>query len=139
LRHESDVADEEWAEIAPLIPPAKPGGNKRTVNLREVINVLMYILRTGCQLIPKDWAARSTIYGCFDRGSWDGTLERIHHTLYVGRRQAGRTRSQANRGNHRRPERQKCGKGGAHVDPHGYDACKKVKGKNGASWSIPRE
>ena len=85
LRYESDLTDEEWAEIAPLIPPAKPGGNKRTVNLREVVNGLMYILSTGCQwrAIPKDLAARSTIYDYFDRWSWDGTLDRIHHTLYV--------------------------------------------------------
>src|SRR5271157_1673032 len=77
------IRPEEWAEIAPLIPPAKPGGNKRTVNLREVVNGLMYILSTGCQwrAIPKDLAARSTIDDYFDRWSWDGTLDRIHHTL----------------------------------------------------------
>ena len=45
LRYDSDLTDEEWAEIAPLIPPAKPGGNKRSVNLREVMNGLMYILQ----------------------------------------------------------------------------------------------
>ena len=38
LRYESDLTDDEWAEIAPLIPPAKPGGNKRSVNIREVVN-----------------------------------------------------------------------------------------------------
>ena len=85
LRYESDLTDEEWAEIAPLLPPARPGGNKRSVNLREVMNGLMYILGTGCQwrAIPKDLAPRSTIYDYFDRWQWDGTLERIHHTLYV--------------------------------------------------------
>ena len=45
LRYESDLTDDEWAEIAPLIPPAKPGGNKRSVNIREVVNGLMYILQ----------------------------------------------------------------------------------------------
>ena len=62
LRYESDLTDEEWAEIAPLIPPAKPGGNKRSVNLREVMNGLMYILSTGCQwrAIPKDLARHMT-------------------------------------------------------------------------------
>jgi transposase len=49
LRYESDLTDAEWAEIAPMLPPAKPGGNKRSVNLREVVNELMYILSTGCQ------------------------------------------------------------------------------------------
>ena len=85
LRYESDLTDEEWAEIAPLLPRAKPGGNKRSVNLREVVNGLMYILGTGCQwrAIPKDLAARSTVYDDFSRWSWDGTLERNHHTLYA--------------------------------------------------------
>src|SRR4029077_4996218 len=72
-------------EVAPLIPPAKPGGNKRSVDIREVVNGLMYILSTGCQwrAIPKDLAPRSTVYDYMGRWSWDGTLERIHHALYV--------------------------------------------------------
>jgi transposase len=49
LRDDSDLTYEEWAEIAPLIPPAEPGGNKRSVALREVVNGVMYILSTGCQ------------------------------------------------------------------------------------------
>jgi transposase len=49
LRYPSDVTDEEWALIAPLIPPAKRGGNKRTVIEREIVNGLMFILSTGCQ------------------------------------------------------------------------------------------
>ena len=44
LRYTHDLMDEEWAEVAPLIPPAKPGGNKRTVNVREVVNGIMYLL-----------------------------------------------------------------------------------------------
>ena len=59
LRYPSDLTDEEWALIEPLIPPAKRGGNKRAVNVREVVNGLMYVLSTGCQwrAIPKDLAA----------------------------------------------------------------------------------
>jgi transposase len=85
LRYDSDLTDEAWAEIAPLIPPAKPGGNKRSVDLREVVKGVMYILSTGCQwrAIPKDLAARSTVYDYLDRWSWDGTLERMHYALYV--------------------------------------------------------
>jgi hypothetical protein len=49
LRYESGLPDDERAEIASLIPPAKPGGNKRSVNPREVVNGLMYILSTRCQ------------------------------------------------------------------------------------------
>jgi transposase len=96
LRYPSDLTDEEWALIAPSIPPAKRGGTKRTVDLREVVNGLMYILSTGCQwrAIPKDLPPRSTLHGYFDLWSWDGTLERMHHALYVAcRERAGREAS----------------------------------------------
>ena len=85
LRYPSDLTDGEWSLVEPLIPPAKRGGNKRHVNLREVLNGLMYILSTGCQwrALPKDLPPRSTIYDYFDLWSWDGTLDRIHHSLYV--------------------------------------------------------
>jgi transposase len=85
LRYPSDVADAEWAIIAPLIPPAKRGGNKRTVVEREIVNGLMDILSTGCQWasLPKDLPPRSTVNDYFCRWSYDGTLERIHHALYV--------------------------------------------------------
>jgi transposase len=55
------------------------------VNLREIANGLMYILSTGCQwrAIPKDLPPRSTLHDYFDLWSWDGTLDRIHHALYV--------------------------------------------------------
>ena len=92
LRYPSDLTDEEWAVIAPLIPPAKRGGNKRTANVREVVNGLMYILGTGCQwaALPKDLPPRSTVNDYFLRWDWDGTLGRIHHALYVRcREQAG--------------------------------------------------
>jgi transposase len=96
LRYPSDLTDDEWALIEPLIPPAKRGGGKRTVNLREVVNGLMYVLSTGCQwrAIPKDLPPRSTVHGYFDLWQWDGTLERIHHALYVKcREKAGREAS----------------------------------------------
>ncbi len=96
LRYPSDLTDNEWALAAPLIPPAKRGGNKRTVDVREVINGLLYILSTGCQwaAIPKDLPARSTLHDYFDRWEYDGTLERIHHALYMRcRDQAGQDAS----------------------------------------------
>ena len=85
LRYPSDLTDEEWALTGPLVPPAKRGGNRRTVNVREVINGLMYVLSTGCQwrAIPKDLPPRSTVYDYFDLWSWDGTLDRIHDALYA--------------------------------------------------------
>ena len=90
LRYPSDLSDEEWGLIAPLIPPAKGGGKTRTVVMREVVNGLMYVLGTGCQwrAIPKDLPPKSTVYDYFDLWSWDGTLDRIHHELYVKCREA---------------------------------------------------
>src|ERR1700733_5630507 len=89
VRYPSDLTDKEWGLVEPLIPPAKRGGGKRTVVMREVVNGLMYVLGTGCQwrAVPKDLPARSTLYDYFDLWSWDGTLERIHHTLCVGCRE----------------------------------------------------
>jgi transposase len=90
LRYPSDLSDEEWALTGPLIAPAKRGGNRRTVNVREVVNGLMYVLSTGCQwrAIPKDLPPRSTVYDYFDLWSWDGTLDRIHDALYARCREA---------------------------------------------------
>jgi transposase len=85
LRYPSDVTDEEWAHIEPHIPPAKRGGNKRRVKLREVVNGIMYVLSTGCQwrAIPKDLPPKSTVFHYLDLWNYDGTLLRIHHALYV--------------------------------------------------------
>src|SRR5271154_5281138 len=62
LRYPSDLTDDEWGLVELLIPPAKRGGNKRHVDVREVINGIMYILSTGCQwrAVPKDLPPRST-------------------------------------------------------------------------------
>jgi transposase len=90
LRYPSDLTDEEWALVEPLIPAGKRGGGKRTVILREVVNGLMYVLSTGCQwrAVPKDLPPRSTLFGYFDLWNWDGTLGRIHAELYVKCREA---------------------------------------------------
>jgi transposase len=131
LPYGSDLTDEEWAEIAPLIPPAKPGGNKRSVNLREVMNGLMYILSTGCQwrAIPKDLAPHSTIYDYFDRWQWDGTLERIHQALFIKYREQASRDASPTAAVIDAQSVKSAEKGGARIDPHGYDAGKKVKGK----------
>ena len=82
--------------IEPLIPPANRGGNKRTVNEREVVNGLMFILSTCCQWrwLPKDLPPRITVntYSC--RRNHDRTLDRVHHALYMQCRElAGRDAS----------------------------------------------
>ena len=96
LRYPSDVTDGEWDFLEPLIPEAKPGGNRRHVDEREVVDGLMYILSTGCQwrAIPKDLPPRSTLYRYFDEWSYDGTLERIHHALYQECREAAEREAQ---------------------------------------------
>ena len=98
MRYTHDLTDQEWAEVELLIPPAKRGGNKRTVNIREVVNGLMYILGTGCQWrdIPKDLPPRSAIHGYLGRWSCDGTLDDIRHALHIKCRElAGREASPA--------------------------------------------
>ena len=66
------------------------------VNVREVLNAIFYVLSTGCQwkALPKDLPPKSTVHYYFMLWDWDGTLERIHHALYVAvREQAGREAS----------------------------------------------
>ncbi len=96
LRYPSDLTDAEWALVEPMIPPARHGGRKRSVNVREVLNGIFYILWTGCQwkALPKDLPPKSTVHDYLELWNWDGTLERIHHALYVAvREQAGREAS----------------------------------------------
>ena len=85
LRYPSDLTDEEWVLVEPHIPPGKRGGGKRRVNMREVVNGVMYILSTGCQWrsLPKDLPPRSTVHDYLSLWRWDGTLDRIHHELYL--------------------------------------------------------
>lgn len=93
LRYPSDLTDAEWPLVEPMIPPAKHGGRRREVNVREVLNGIFYVLSTGCQwnAVPKDLPPKSTIYDYLDLWDWDGTLEHIHHALYIATREkAGR-------------------------------------------------
>ena len=93
LRYPRDLTDAEWALIEPCIPPAKRGGNKRSVNVREIVNGLMYILSTGCQWreIQKDLPPRSTLYDYFDLWSWDRTkhLQFLFGLVGAGRLSTG--------------------------------------------------
>lgn len=90
LRYPSDLTDAEWGLVEPLIPPAKRGGRRREVDVREVVNGLLYVLSTGCQwrAVPKDLPPKSTLFSYFDLWNWDGTLGRIHQELYVKCREA---------------------------------------------------
>jgi transposase len=84
LRYPSDLTDAEWTLVEPLIPPAKRGGRKRSVDIREVLNAIFYVLSTGCRwnALPSDLPPKSTVYDYLDLWDWDGTLQRIHNALY---------------------------------------------------------
>ena len=79
----SDLTDAEWAILEPLIPPAKPGGRKRSVDIREVINAILYLLRTGCawRMLPHDFPNWHTVYTYFRNWRRDGTWQRINDVL----------------------------------------------------------
>jgi transposase len=96
LRYPSDLTEAEWALVSPLIRPAKHGGRHRKVDVREVLNAVFYVLSAGCQwsALPKDLPPKSKVWDYFSRWEWEGTIERIHHVLYVAvREQAGREAS----------------------------------------------
>ncbi|MCA1697179.1 MAG: IS5 family transposase [Actinobacteria bacterium] len=83
-RHDypSDVTDEQWALIEPHIP-IYPGGRPRTTSTRDVLDAVLYLLRTGCQwrYLPVDFPPRSTVWRYFDEWRHNGTLEAIHDAL----------------------------------------------------------
>jgi transposase len=82
-RYPSDLSDQEWALLEPLIAPAKPAGHPRTTDMREVLNALFYVDRTGCQwrALPKDFPPWPTVWTSFRKFRNDGTWERIHTAL----------------------------------------------------------
>lgn len=81
----SDLNDSEWKRIEPLIPPAKTGGRKRTTNMREVLNAIFYVIKTGCQwdMLPHDFPPKGTVFHYFNEWSKNGTLERMNAKLRV--------------------------------------------------------
>lgn len=140
LRYESDLTDAEWAAIAPLIPPAKRGGNKRTVDVREVLNGLLYVLSTGCQwrAVPKDLPPRSTLHDYLERWTWDSTLERIHEVLYVkSREQIGREASPTAAIIDAQSVKS-AEKGGRRSIRRATMQARRLKARSGTSWSIAR-
>ncbi len=79
----TDLTNAQWSRIAPLIPPARPGGRRRTVNVREVINAILYFVRTGCQWrnLPHEFPPWGTVHYYYRRWRLDGTWEEVHGTL----------------------------------------------------------
>ncbi|MCG3138714.1 MAG: hypothetical protein HJJLKODD_02582 [Phycisphaerae bacterium] len=92
-RYPSDLTNEQWVIIERLIPPAEPGGRHRSVNMREVLNGIIYLLRTGCswRQLPHDFPPWGTVHYYYRRFRLDGTWEHLHDRLRERvRREAGR-------------------------------------------------
>src|SRR2546421_10259979 len=81
-KYPSDVTDEQWALLEPLLP-VYPGGRPRQTDVRDVLAAIFYVLRTGCQwrYLPKDFPPKSTVWRYFDEWRHNGTLETIHDLL----------------------------------------------------------
>jgi len=81
----TDLTDEQWAIVEPLIPPAKPGGRRREVDMREVLNAIFYLDRAGCQweMLPHDLLPKSTVFEYFARWRDDGTWQKFVDALRV--------------------------------------------------------
>ncbi len=79
----SDLSDDEWAILEPLIPAGKPGGRPRQVEMRDVLNGIFYVLRSGCawRMIPREYPPRSTVYHYFALFRNKGVWEQIMTTL----------------------------------------------------------
>jgi len=92
----SDLTNEQWKLIEPLLPPVKPGGRPRTTELREVINGILYLVRTGCswRMLPHDFPPWPTVHDYYWKyrrdGIWDQIYESLHKRVRV---QAGRQAS----------------------------------------------
>lgn len=79
----SDLSDEQWAVLEPLIPAAKTGGRPRAVSMREVLNTLFYQARSGCQwdMLPHDLLPKSTVHDYFTNWHKDGTWQKLLDAL----------------------------------------------------------
>lgn len=138
LRYPSDLTDAEWALVEPLIPPAKHGGRHREVNIREILNGIFYVLSTGCQwqALPKDLPPKSTAHNYFTLWDWDGTLERIHHALYVALREKEGREASPSAAVIDSQSAKAAQKGGRRSIRRGSTRARRSRAASATSWSI---
>jgi putative transposase len=86
----TDLTEAQWRRLAPLIPPAKPGGRRRAVNLREILNAIFYHARGGAswRMLPHDLPPWGTVHYYYRRWRLDGTWQRMEAALHRRVRQA---------------------------------------------------
>ena len=89
-RYPTDLTDAQWEHLSGLLPSAKPGGRPRSVELREILNAMFYLVRTGCswRQLPHDLPPWSTVWSYFRLWRDDGTLKSLHDTLRTQVREA---------------------------------------------------
>lgn len=140
LRYPSDLTDQEWLLIGPLIPPAKRGGRRRSVDIREVVNGLLYILSTGCawRYVPKDLPPKSTLFEYFDLWTYHGVIDHIHHALYVQCREHVERQASPTACIVDSQSVKSADKGGAILIRKDMMQARRSMAKSGISWSTPK-
>ena len=92
-KYPTDLTDKQWGIIRPLIPPAKWGGRPRKVVVREIVNAVIYVVKSGCdwRMLPHDFPKWELVYHYFQEWKHNGTWERMHDTLRAKvRKRAGK-------------------------------------------------